>query len=88
MSNVQGFRGGLVFKTRRLLYHSTKGLRVTRKEEEEEEQECETDSGRGRHVSGSGFIPSTKWSARVSLARNSERHVTKFAPRTALKLIA
>jgi len=29
--NVQRFRGGLVFKARRLLYHSTLGLRVIKK---------------------------------------------------------
>jgi len=29
--NVQRFRGGLVFKTHRLLYHSTLGLRVIKK---------------------------------------------------------
>jgi len=29
--HVQWFRGGLVFKDRRLLYHSTLGLRVTKK---------------------------------------------------------
>jgi len=29
--NVQWFRGGLVFKAFRLLYHSTLGLRVTKK---------------------------------------------------------
>ena len=29
--NVQRFRGGLVFKAHRLLYHSTLGLRVTQK---------------------------------------------------------
>jgi len=29
--NVQRFRGGLVFKTHRLLYHSTPGLRVINK---------------------------------------------------------
>jgi len=28
---VQRFRGGLVFKAHRLLYHSTLGLRVTKK---------------------------------------------------------
>ena len=30
----------------------------------------------------------TRWSARVSLALNFERHVAEFAPRKALKLIA
>ena len=30
-SNVQRFRGGLVFKAHRLLYHSTLGLRVVKK---------------------------------------------------------
>jgi len=29
--NVQRFRGGLVFKDHRLLYHSTLGLRVVKK---------------------------------------------------------
>ena len=32
---VQRFRGGLVFKAHRLLYHSTLGLRGTKKEKEE-----------------------------------------------------
>jgi len=31
--NVKRFRGGLEFKARRLLYHSTLGLRVTKKRE-------------------------------------------------------
>ena len=31
---MQRFRGGLVFKAHRLLYHSTLGLRVIKKEEE------------------------------------------------------
>ena len=31
---------------------------------------------------------STRWSSRVSLARNLERNVTKFAPHMALDLIA
>jgi len=32
--NVQRFRGGLVFKALRLLYHSTLGLRVIKKKKE------------------------------------------------------
>jgi hypothetical protein len=32
VGNVQRFRGGLVFKAHRLLYHSTLGLRVIKKE--------------------------------------------------------
>jgi len=32
--NVQRFRGGLVFKAHRLLYHSTLGLRVIKKRED------------------------------------------------------
>jgi len=32
--NVQRFRGGLVFKAHRLLYHSTLGLRIIKKREE------------------------------------------------------
>jgi len=32
--NVQWFRGGLVFKAHRLLYHSTLGLRVIKKKGE------------------------------------------------------
>ena len=31
--NVQQFRGGLVFKAHRLLYHSTLGLRIIQKKE-------------------------------------------------------
>jgi len=31
VSNVQWFRGGLVFKAHRLLYHATLGLRVIKK---------------------------------------------------------
>ena len=34
--NVQRFRGGLVFKAHRLLYHSTLGLRVTKKKKKVE----------------------------------------------------
>ena len=34
--NVNRFRGGLVFKAHRLVYHSTLGSRVIKKEEEEE----------------------------------------------------
>jgi len=30
----------------------------------------------------------TRWASRVSLARNFERYVTKFAPHEALKFIA
>jgi len=33
LRNVQRFRGGLVFKAHRLLYHSTLGLRVINKED-------------------------------------------------------
>jgi len=33
--NVQRFRGGLVFKAHRLLYHSTLGLRVIKKKKKE-----------------------------------------------------
>jgi len=32
--NVQRFRGGLVFKAHRLWYHSTLGVRVTKKKQE------------------------------------------------------
>ena len=32
--NVQRFRGGLVFKAHRLLYHSTLGLRVIKRDED------------------------------------------------------
>ena len=32
--NVQRFRGGLVFKAHRLLYHSTLGLRVKKKKKD------------------------------------------------------
>ena len=34
--DVQRFRGGLVFKAHRLLYHSTLGYRVIKKKKEEE----------------------------------------------------
>jgi len=34
--NVQQFRGGLVFKAHRLVYHSTLGLRVTKKKKKKE----------------------------------------------------
>ena len=37
--NVQRFRGGLVFKAHRLLYHSTLGLRVMKKKDLEVELE-------------------------------------------------
>ena len=33
--NVQRFRGGLVFKAHRLLYHSTLGLRVIKMKKKE-----------------------------------------------------
>ena len=33
-NNVQRFRGGLVFKANRLLYHSTLGLRIIKRREE------------------------------------------------------
>ena len=33
--NVKRFRGGLVFKAHRLLYHSTLGVRVIKKKEED-----------------------------------------------------
>jgi len=36
--NVQRFPGGLVFKVHRRVYHSTPGLRVTKKKEEERSQ--------------------------------------------------
>ena len=44
--NVQRFRGGLVFKAHKMLYHSTLGLRVMTKKKkdpggEEEEAVCE-----------------------------------------------
>ena len=44
--NVKRFRGGLVFKARRLLYHSTPGLRVIKKKNKV--------SGFGFRVSGFG----------------------------------
>ena len=34
--NVKPFRGGLVFKAHRLVYHSTLGLRVIKKKRERE----------------------------------------------------
>ena len=48
--NVQRFRGELVFKAHRLLYHSTLGLRVTKKKEK-------TRFSFAKHpgVQGSGF---------------------------------
>ena len=36
LGNVQRFQGGLVFKARRGLYHSSLGLRVIKKKEEAE----------------------------------------------------
>jgi len=39
-SNVQRFRGGLVFKAHRLVYHSTLGLRVIKKKRRESEEEA------------------------------------------------
>ena len=35
--NVKWFRGGLVFKAHRLVYHSTLGLRVIKKKKEREQ---------------------------------------------------
>ena len=37
LSNVKRFRGGLVFKAHRLLYHSTLGLRVINKKRKKKE---------------------------------------------------
>jgi len=37
-SHVKRFRGGLVFKAHRLLYHSTLGLRVIKKKKKKKEQ--------------------------------------------------
>ena len=42
-SDVQRFRGGLVFKAHRLLYHSTLGLRVIKKKKKSDDDE----TGRG-----------------------------------------
>ena len=54
--NVHCFQGGLVFKARRLVHHSTLGLRVRNKEEAIRFQGagCRV-QGAGLRVQGSGF---------------------------------
>ena len=52
--NVKRFRGGLVFKAHRLLYHSTLGSRVLNKKKEVEGSGFRG-SGFGFRVSGSGI---------------------------------
>ena len=47
---MQWFRGGLVFKAHRRLYHSTLGLRVIKKKKKKYEVE-----GSGYEVQGSGY---------------------------------
>jgi len=42
-SNVKRFRGGLVFKANRLVYHSTLGLRVIKKEGDQRQRPREAD---------------------------------------------
>ena len=41
--NVKRFRGGLVFKAHRLVYHSTLGLRVIKKEKKQSKARVERD---------------------------------------------
>ena len=53
--NVKRFRGGLVFKARRLLYHSTLGLIVLKKKKKKKVQ------GSGFRVQGSGFRIQGSW---------------------------
>ena len=48
--NVKRFRGGLVFKAHRLLYHSTLGLRVTKKKKKKMDRSGRTN----RAACGSG----------------------------------
>jgi len=43
--NVQRFRGGLVVKAHRLLYHSTLGLRVIKKKKRRSGETAETELG-------------------------------------------
>ena len=38
--NVEQFRGGLVFKAHRLVYHSTLGLGILKKKEEDDDIVC------------------------------------------------
>jgi len=80
--NVQRFRGGLVFKAHRLLYHLTLGLRVIKKKANIISVE----------VSDSGFS-ATKITKRHSMdyegfgTPNFGGTVTEFTPCKALKLI-
>ena len=57
--NVKRFRGGLVFKAHRLLYHSTVGLRVIKKEKKY----------RGERGRGAGCGPRWRWPPRGSSGR-------------------
>jgi len=54
--NVQWFRGGLVFKADRLLYHSTLGLRVIKKKNR---------PGRTRRREGTARARTLAWGARL-----------------------
>ena len=60
--NVQRFRGGLVFEAGRLLYHSTPGLRVTKKKKKKEargmEAQLSLNAMNGTIIKPSFFIPS------------------------------
>ena len=49
MRDVQRFRGGLVFKAHRVVYDSTLGLKVIKKEEGERARECVCERGEDRH---------------------------------------
>ena len=51
--NVQRFRGGLVFKARRLLYHSTLGLESRKKRRDQGVGSCP--------VQGSGVVRTGSW---------------------------
>ena len=78
---MQRFRGGLVFKAHRLLYHFL-CLRVSNKEEGKEAPSLR------RLWEATRAQESARWSTRVSLAQYFERNVTKFAPHKARNLIA
>ena len=77
--NVKRFRGGLVFKARRLLYHSTLGLRVIEKKREEEQplQERLPERRVGVRVQGA-FGNCHVWPGEGALPKLLHRNVQRF----------
>jgi len=54
--NVQRFRGGLVFKARRLVYHSTLGWRVIHWQEDEDALFVDAEHAAGSSAAGSADL--------------------------------